>query len=532
MSKILVVEDHVMSRQMLTTLLDYMGHRALEAADGSAALSLAQSERPDLIITDIVMPAMDGFEFVRRLRAGTNLKETPVIFYTATCRLPEALRLGKAYGIYRVIPKPSDPPFILQTVSEMLRISLPENVSPPARDRTFPLSSRTDPLQSAGLQLAALMDLSFHLVSQREPAALLDSFCRASREILKCGHTLLAVLEDNEQPRYFSGNDVHVPIHVFPAYSLPVAEILEQVVARRSKLLRYRPPGAVEMPGPRPPFESFLAIPFATPRRVYGWFCLADKFDRSPFNDGDEEMAVTLCAQAALAYENICLMKELQCRAAQLESSLLEKETLLKELCHRTKNNMQVISSLMNLQILAIQDEKVVQPFNEMQNRIRAMALVHEKLYKSKDVYNIDIGSYIEDLAKTAFTGFKSHTGNIALKLNIKSISIPIDQAIPCGLIINELMSNALKHAFPNGRAGQIDIAVRPVSGDEMELVFADNGVGLPDNLDIKRTKSLGLKVVYILTKRQLDGEIELGRDRGIQYRIRFRKSANGKGEV
>ncbi|MEW6181841.1 MAG: histidine kinase dimerization/phosphoacceptor domain -containing protein [Bacillota bacterium] len=531
MSTILVVDDHVMSRQVLKNLLGYTGHRALEAGDGSAALALAYSECPDLIITDIVMPTMDGFEFVRRLRAEMSLKETPVIFYTATYRLPEALRVGEAYGKCCVIHKPSDPPFILQTVNEMLGFSLPGSALPPTTDCFFPGPSNADLLQSVGLQHAALMDLSFHLVGQRKPAALLDTFCRAMRDILRCEHALLAVLEDNEQPRYFRGRGKNEPLDVSPAESLPVAEILEQVVARRSKLLQHRPPNTEGVPGLRPPFGSFLVVPFATPRRVYGWFCVADKLDRSPFNDGDGEITVALCAQAAIAYENIRLVEELQLRAVQLEESLLETKTLFKELCHRTKNNMQIISSLINLHILATKDAGIVQPFKEMQNRIQAMALVHEKLYKSQDLYNIDVASYIEDLTKAILAGLNNDARNVTLKMDIESVPFSMNLAIPCGLIINELMSNALKYAFPNGNAGQINIAVRPLSGDDMELVFSDNGTGLPDNLDIKKAKSLGLKVVYNLAVRQLNGKIELERDKGTKYRIRFRKNQSN-GEV
>ena len=222
--------------------------------------------------------------------------------------------------------------------------------------------------------------------------------------------------------------------------------------------------------------------------------------------------------------------EELRASAADLRTALQEKETLLKELYHRTKNNMNVISSLLALQMKAAKDSDIACPFEEMQSRIRAMALVHEKLYKSRDLHNLDMRDYIEDLAISIHKGFGSAEKDIRLKLDIQSVPFPIDQAIPCGLIINELMSNAMKYAFTDSRSGQIAISLHALEGDQIELVFSDDGKGLPDGMDVKDAQSLGLRIVHTLAERQLGGRLECESVLGTKYRICFAKTSDGGG--
>ncbi|MBI4682150.1 MAG: hypothetical protein HY757_03505 [Nitrospirae bacterium] len=213
----------------------------------------------------------------------------------------------------------------------------------------------------------------------------------------------------------------------------------------------------------------------------------------------------------------------------QLNSSLREKEVLLKEIYHRTKNNMQVITSLLNLQSNQIDDPRYVALFDESRNRINSMSLVHEKLYRSKNLSNIDFKDYITSLASGLLTFYGTGAGNISLTVTAVDIILGIDTAIPCGLIINELLSNSLKYAFPEGRNGSIFIDLKKVTADnkwdnEYELTISDDGIGLPGDIDIKNTKSLGLQLVTNLTMHQLRGSIELRRDNGTAFFIRFKE--------
>ncbi|MHB9025532.1 MAG: response regulator [Armatimonadota bacterium] len=307
MSTILIVEDHAMSRQVLCSLLGYLNHRVLEASDGVDALALARAERPDLVITDIVMPNMDGIELIRELRAGTGMADMPIIVYTATYRVLEARSLVDPFGPCRVIAKPADPTCMLQAINEMLGLSSVEGVTSP--------KARSDVLvsQSAGLQLSAIVDLNFHLVSQHDLPTLAELFCRATRAILKCQQSLLAVIEEG-QTSYFLGEDGHEPMSACPVALLPTADILERVTQRLTFQVQHVPGKARKASG-----LSLLAVPLATNSRVHGWFCAIDKLDHLPFGEVDEEIAMALCGQAALAYENILLIRQLQRQTAELE---------------------------------------------------------------------------------------------------------------------------------------------------------------------------------------------------------------------
>lgn len=210
---------------------------------------------------------------------------------------------------------------------------------------------------------------------------------------------------------------------------------------------------------------------------------------------------------------------------AQIRKSLLEKEVLLKEIHHRVKNNMQIISSLLDHQMVILKDTHSREIMNESKNRIYSMSLVHEKLYQSKDLRNINFKDYISDLAINLFQNFDNAFGNIRLNLDIEEISMDIDLAVPAGLILNELVTNSIKYAFPDSRKGEINITFRELENDMLELIVSDNGIGIKKDIDFKKTKSLGLHLVTILSENQLHGTIEHNRDKGTSFRIRFKRN-------
>ncbi|MFC1717112.1 histidine kinase dimerization/phosphoacceptor domain -containing protein [Candidatus Poribacteria bacterium] len=224
-------------------------------------------------------------------------------------------------------------------------------------------------------------------------------------------------------------------------------------------------------------------------------------------------------------------------RTKELEASLEEKEVLLKEIHHRVKNNLQVISSLLNLQSGYINDEAALQMFKESQNRVRSMALIHEKLYQSEDLARIDFAEYIQDLANYLLRMYGTGTYRVRLRVNIEDVSLDIDTAIPCGLIVNELVSNSLKYAFPmedialdeqRESEAEIRVDVRSDNSSNLMLIVSDNGVGFPENLDFRETESLGLQLVNTLTE-QLEGSIELDRTSGTTFKITFEKPESGR---
>lgn len=205
-----------------------------------------------------------------------------------------------------------------------------------------------------------------------------------------------------------------------------------------------------------------------------------------------------------------------------LKMSLEEKEMLLKEIHHRVKNNLMVISSLLNLQSRYIKDPEALDVFKESQNRAKSMALIHERLYRSTDLKKIDFGDYIRTLATDLFRTYATDTSKIQLKMNVEDIQLDINTAIPLGLIVNELISNALKYAFPNDIEGSIVIDFHS-HNNILTIKVKDNGIGFPENLDYKNTESLGLQLVNTLTK-QIDGEIQLTKNQGTEFKITFKE--------
>ena len=202
----------------------------------------------------------------------------------------------------------------------------------------------------------------------------------------------------------------------------------------------------------------------------------------------------------------------------KLQASYDEKVMLLKEIHHRVKNNLQIIASLSNLQSRYIKDEPTLAAIRESQNRVKAMALVHEKLYRSEDISHISLLDYIKFLGTGLFQFYDAKLRGIQFKLDIHDIDVDIDTAIPLGLIINELISNSLKYAFPEGKTGEVAISVNK-EGRTLNVLFRDTGIGIPADLDWKNTPSLGLRLVTTLVD-QMNGTIELDRSAGTQFTI------------
>ncbi len=205
----------------------------------------------------------------------------------------------------------------------------------------------------------------------------------------------------------------------------------------------------------------------------------------------------------------------------KMKISLREKEILLKEIHHRVKNNMQIISSLLCLQSRYIRDPKDLELFMDSENRVRSMALVHEKLYQSKDLTRIDFESYIRELIAHLSHFYNIDLNEITINVDVKNIYLNIEEAIPCAQIINELISNSMKYAFMGKTSGQINISFCKNNTGKHVLIIEDNGIGLPENFNLENSKSLGLQLVTALNG-QLKGTIELDKTRGTSFTIIF----------
>ena len=204
----------------------------------------------------------------------------------------------------------------------------------------------------------------------------------------------------------------------------------------------------------------------------------------------------------------------------KLYNTVKEKEILLKEVHHRVKNNLQVISSILSLQASYVSDRKTLEILKESQDRIKTMSFVHESLYQDSDFSSIKLSDYVSTLAQNLIYSYKSDDFNIKLDTHFDEIFLNLYQAIPCGLIINELVSNALKHAFKKISKGKLSIHIYK-KANKILLNIGDNGIGMPDNINIENTETLGFQLVHALVD-QLDGTIDVNNKNGTEYLIKF----------
>lgn len=272
--------------------------------------------------------------------------------------------------------------------------------------------------------------------------------------------------------------------------------------------------------------RSIASVPLQVKGRVIGTLQAVDT-QAERFGPDDLKLLEPLAASAAIAIENARLYERAQeeiteRREAQeaLQASLREKKTLLQEIHHRVKNNLQVMTSLLRLQCQFTADPQIQQALAANRDRIQSMALVHEHLYQSPDLARINLADYLRRYVPYLTRVYRQQAHHVAVRLDARDAFLDIDHAVPCGLLVHELVSNALKHAFPDGRAGEIRVEVRTENG-QTKLSVSDDGAGLPEAVDFRRAKSLGLQLVNTLVK-QLKGTINLDSRQGTAFEVIF----------
>lgn len=271
-----------------------------------------------------------------------------------------------------------------------------------------------------------------------------------------------------------------------------------------------------------------LVAPIVQLNQLWG-LLIAHQCDRPrQWQEWEINLFQQLANQLAIGIQQSLLYQQLQSELNErkqaeenLKNSLKEKEILLKEIHHRVKNNLCVVASLLELQSDTVADSQLAKMLAESQHRLYSMALIHEKLYRSKNLRQINLGEYIEDLVTNLFHSYNINDNRIQLQVFAEPILLNIETATPCGLIVNELVSNTLKHAFPNGTNGTVSVECYQTGDREIHLFVKDNGTGFPKNLDFRKTGSMGFQVICTLTE-QLDGTIELSGEIGTVFHLKF----------
>jgi len=350
MSCILAVDDRPLNRQFLMSLLGYGGHTVLEASNGEEALAMVRQRHLDLIITDIRMPKMDGYEFVNRLRQEEMNAATPVIFYTAANYEYEARGVADSYGVTDVITKPSEPEVILKKINAALGLG-----GSPVQPRSAQLSAaerhELEALQATGLKVAALVELGMELGSQRDAKKLLSRFCSTSRHIIGARKSMLGILsEDGDDLKHFLINglkDADPVVHNRPPVHHPVFEAI--VKEKKAVVINH---AAAEMhleqlSPSHSPIQSLLGVPLMSATEVYGWLVLLEKQGDKEFSEEDEQMAMTLAAQAATAYENALFSELLQRNADELDRTRREqlelKDEFISHVSHELRSPLSAV---------------------------------------------------------------------------------------------------------------------------------------------------------------------------------------------
>jgi diguanylate cyclase (GGDEF)-like protein/PAS domain S-box-containing protein len=532
MATILIVDDHVLNRQFLMVLLGYSGHRLMEAADGAEGLRMACARRPDLIIADILMPNMDGYEFVTRLRAIPSVADTPVMFYTAAYHEREASIMALACGVRWILPKPSDPELILKTVHEAL--GLPQKVSVPAElppaQREVPrlggidsqlneylveleasshlmsqlvqnqnageansehlqhvvqrLSKALSSLQAVSLRLTALIELGIELTAERDPVLLLDISCRVVQDICVAKYAAVGIVDSHhKQLDHYVTRGIDEEIAATMPRPSPYQGIFgsimdERVPRRLSKL--DGDPKQLGLPAEHPPVHSLLIVPVASQKHLYGWLYLVDKVGAEEFSEVDERAAVTIAAQLAVVYENLTLYSEIQRQHVQLRIEVDDRkeaqEALRKTLRART--------------VMAECNHVMVHATDEM-NMLRDMCRTV-----------VEAGKY-----RMACIGYTDPDTGIVKRV-AEAGSLPVQLAAPAAASSIDQLSARPKRADAGKARSWVVVDLPADTGEPVEIGTEDPDLSLAVSLPLKdRGRVFGVLTIYESTSNAFDPE-------------------------
>jgi signal transduction histidine kinase len=509
---ILIVDDDPAIRKLLGAVLVHGGHRLLEAHDGAHALKCAQVDRPDLVITDVLMPTMDGYEFVRQLRANATLAQTPVIFCTAAYHEREARALARACGVRQLLTKPCQPADLVRAVGEVLGAAAeaPTPTAPANFERkhrrllTNKLAEKVRELAASNARLEALVTLGRQLALERDPLRLVESYCRGAREILGARYAAIGLLNDEQQlrPFFLSGLEGEAASAVLPPE--PDYGLVHQVLTRR----RVRVPdlaavsGAVGFAPPHPCEGAFLGVAIASPGQLHGLLYLLDKVGTEEFTSSDEELAVTLAAQVGVAYLSVRQYENIQRHAVRLQDEAIRRWQAEQDL-HEYSERLQSLSRRLMLaqeterrRLARELHDEIGQELTAVQINLRG---VRQRANETALTAPLDesltlIGRILEqvrnlslDLRPSVLDDFglmsalrwylDRHARRTGLDIQLMgepfAARLEPDVETACFRVAQEALTNIVRHA----QARQVRVEVRR-EPDGVHLVLRDDGVG------------------------------------------------------
>jgi PAS domain S-box-containing protein len=502
--KILVVDDDRENVYMLETLLKGCGYQTASASNGADAIAALRDDGYDLTISDILMPVMDGFQLCRECKQNDKLRHMLFVFYTGAYTDEKDEEFALQLGADRFIRKPAHPEEFIKIIKDLVDQAEAGNV--PTREPL--LREEKEVFKRYTQLLSKKLDHKMHqLKEEANQRTRIEEKLRQSEARYK---TIVEMIPEAITISDLEGSIVYVSPQTLELHGFTHPD---ELLGRN----------ALELIAPEEREKAMLNL-----NKTMAAGVVKDLEYIMLKTDGGRfvgELSAALIKDDSGGPEGfIAVIKDITQRKRaeeKIKNSLKEKEVLLKEIHHRVKNNLQIITSLLNLQAAHIEDSQTLEVFEEIRNRIHSMALVHEKLYQSENFSRIDFKSYAEKMVNDLLYAYQLNVG-IDMDLQVDSTSLDIDTAIPCGLVLNELVTNALKHAFSGRKHGRIRVSFQEMSRLYYELIVQDNGIGIPQSITIETTESLGLKLVQILTT-QMNGTLELRRNRGTTVIIRFR---------
>lgn len=486
MSTVLAIDDTADNLLVVTAVLKNVlpDVRVLTAQSGPEGLEMAESEQPDVILLDIIMPDMDGYAVCRAIKAGDRTRAIPVIMLTAVNAAPHDRIRALELGADAFLTKPIDGTELAAQIQVMLRMKAAEDALRRDNERLERLvRERTDLLRANEHRL--------HVALQA---------------------TNLGLWDWNIRTGDFFGDGRWAEIQGESLHTIPQSPDAWQKRVHPDDVAEGMTVWNAYLQGRAPLYCHEYRI-----RHVSGqWRWVASYGKIVEWDCAENPVRIIGTVQDITARKQV---------EERLTTSLREKDTLLQEVYHRTKNNMAVICAMLALQTDHLRDDATITVLTTMSNRIRSMALVHEQLYQSQNLSRINLRTYTEELAHSLLVNDLRYEDQISLALDLDTLDVSIETAMPYGQIVNELLMNSLQHAFPGNRRGEVRIGLhRDVERDDIVLDYADDGVGLPPGYDVRQAESFGFELLLLLTETQLNGTVSVNSDSGTHVGIRFRE--------
>lgn len=515
MAIILIVEDRPSNRKLLTAILRSGGHDVIEASDGNEALDILAHTTPDIVISDILMPTVDGYELARRMRDIPALAETPVIFHTATYHEHEARALADQCGVFDILTKPSDSRVILATVDAAL-LSRPgirgSGVDDSAFDREHArvvssrLAATIDRWEAEKERMSAVLQVTEQIAAQQDPPALLKKVCIEARHVTLAQHAVVGLLNvegSAAKMLYTSGFDAATAVGLTPP-SIGGA-LLTAVVGERRPVRRRNAEGrpeALGLPSDHPRVSSLLSVPIASSKRVYGWLSLRNKLGADEFSEVDERAAVALGVHAGIAFENVCQTHDLHRRVTALEVDLQRTAARVREeersqLSRTLHDQMgQALAGLkMDLHRVAGQLALSIQPpRNDIADNFHSILQRLDEAIASVRTTASGLRPAIPDkrgLVAAIERQAEEYERRYGIRCRVNSRIDDIDLEPPRATAILRIVQEALTNALQHANCTRATVTVRRLAGS-LTVAVADNGRGISVH-DLANGRSLGL---------------------------------------